>query len=247
MLKKIEDAGGTYTFLKSSYPYLASPDEGLRFLANIILVVEELVPVLVNLEAATTGSEWFNRDNLRILTEACHSLRELVQVDHRTLHPEWRRRDGLTRVVFRQSLNDPTKQPHPERFRERSPRNPFYSSAARKKLLSGAYALLLGEVSSLRPSESNPSCGPSAVGCAGTGRCRLFDNQGQELDRISCVRQGVFWNEERLRHGDAATWADRRGHARSLRSRPSTTGDKAVGADPPSSIVAHFGTRFADE
>jgi len=122
MLRSIEEAGGSFSLLKASNPFLSSPDESLSFLAHLMLVVEELVPIRVNFQGAAAGVDFIRRENLSKLVTAKQSLNELIA-----------------------DLGDPIKLPHAQRYHNPTSKNPLFESAARKLLLGDGTALNVEE------------------------------------------------------------------------------------------------------
>lgn len=79
LLGPLERSGYKYRFEKASYPFLSSPDACVSFFAHGMLVVETLVPIRVNLEAASKGVEWFRRENFHQIAEAKRRINALTE------------------------------------------------------------------------------------------------------------------------------------------------------------------------
>lgn len=66
------DASWSYRY--TSYPYTHVKDSMTSFLGKCYLLAEELTPVLVNIRAVVDGTEFFQRDNYRVLVSIRRSL-----------------------------------------------------------------------------------------------------------------------------------------------------------------------------
>ena len=64
----------SWSYRYTSYPYIHVKDSMTSFLGKCYLLAEELTPVLVNIRAVVDGTEFFQRDNFRVLVSIRRSL-----------------------------------------------------------------------------------------------------------------------------------------------------------------------------
>jgi len=64
----------SWSYRYTPYPYIHAPDSVTAFLGKCYLMAEELTPVLVNIRSVVDGTEFFQRDNYRVLVSIRRSF-----------------------------------------------------------------------------------------------------------------------------------------------------------------------------
>lgn len=89
LIQDTEDASGrssdvevqsTWSYRYATYPYVHFKDAVTAFLGKCYLLAQELTPVLVNIHGVVDGTEFFQRDNYRLLVSIRHSFVEDMEM-----------------------------------------------------------------------------------------------------------------------------------------------------------------------
>ncbi|CAM9395397.1 unnamed protein product [Phaeothamnion confervicola] len=82
LLSPVQDLGATWSFEYASYPYSFSRDEEVQFQAQLYVLMEELVPLLVNLQGLAAREEFFQNENYESLVAVRRRLNEHIAQLH---------------------------------------------------------------------------------------------------------------------------------------------------------------------